>query len=429
MNKKIFGKCNKKLNINLQKGAALLITLLIISIVGGTVLVLGREILATTTSTNRYADAQVAESAAWAGIEDGLTKVKSSYPPSDNIDWTANIPILNLDDPNHYNLIVRRNVTEQTAAKGELAGDPNGINYEDPNISSIAESCDNAAKCTASKWDNSDTYYDLRVSGTDYTIGVDGLDAINLDPSNNIIDKSGYYMVSRARQGELNLTYIDKIFDLSNYRGTTGNNKHQKIVMYYQYLTDIPLSSLVAEIFVKYDTSMDSCYSTCPSINEEACPGGGRPHGTIYTYRYRLPAGPAAPSPSSRYIYIPWACGGSITDHVQYLGIRFRFAGCAGCKVAFGIRESSNPCPDPCPTDPPDPDDYWVPYGGSYIGTGVARILSTGIYGNVRKTIEVWAEKLIHNPNINTGGDLECIGSAGMTTLSNCKINIYRVIK
>jgi len=414
-----------------KNGAALLLTLLIISVAGGTVLVLGRDILATTSTTNRYTDSLVAEQAAWAGVEDGLSKVRTSFPSGDGVDWTANIPdfMSNSGDTN-FPMVIRRNVsTDDLPNNNQISGDKDndnifeGINYENPSFSSVADSCTGLPRCNPADWDSSDVYYDLRVSGADYVKGINDLDAVNLKTDDTLINETGYYQISQAEQAEYQkidpqIDYVDRIFDLTNYAGTTGTNQYQRIVLWFKYLTNIPANSLNINFYVKYNVNMDSCYAppTCPSSDKNLCPGkDGRSFGNFYVSTNTIPAGNQGDPNKYVYAYIPYSCtaggGTTIADNVEYLGARFRFTGCSGCKIAFGLRESSNP----------------PPLNNSYIGTGLIKVLSTGIYGNVRKTIEVWAQKMIYNPNIGGTGELKCLN--GKTNPNNCEIRVYKVTK
>lgn len=61
-----------------RESAALIIALLIVAVAGMVVVAAGRDIVQNNLSTARYTDSLNANTLAWAGIEDGLMRVRTA---------------------------------------------------------------------------------------------------------------------------------------------------------------------------------------------------------------------------------------------------------------------------------------------------------------------------------------------------------------
>jgi len=455
----------------LSRGAALIIAILIIAIVGGVLLAVGRDIISSSFSSNRYSDSLVATELAWAGIEDGLTRFRLGTETGTQYYPNFSGSVATLDDIKAlYNKVIRRNVSEPTTGKDEIAGNIFPFTCSPPccgaiglrNDTPLTESCKDATcgnftDCTASKWDQSDDYYQFRVSGSDDDLGP-VLSAslapqtnklVNLDQNYQVVMKSGYYRVAKSEPyvpdpsgGSYN--YVDRVFDLTNYKGniTTGGGyaprEDQRIVMEISVDNINPGEKIMANSVVYYpdpdpSTSVNeslACYTSFPAqewVAENNFYANTHPWeiGNSTTLTIPIPrpckSGDAANTPT-----------GDFAGNVKYLAIRFRLwpfattSGCANCSVSFGLRTSANPTAG----------TPWWPKPDSFIGTGITKIISTGIYNNVRETVEIWAAKDIYSSfqDIATGEHryLHCRGVPApndtSTGLSDCNIRIYRQI-
>lgn len=471
-----------------RESAALIIALLIVAVAGMVVVAAGRDIVQNNLSTARYTDALNANTLAWAGIEDGLMRVRTADTLNSNINnffnpyWPIfNWPGLyseNVGSDTYvkrlYQRVIRRNVTETVGTGVQRAGvfynGPHstvpdllqgfGINYNTP----LNESCrdpitgDPFDSCDASRWSQSDNFYDFRVSGSDDDLGVTYSPpsetakpnrTVNLDASDNIIMKSGFYNVCRNAsdpgkcdpliQDVGGTTYfVDRIFDLSNYTGNLTSSgawagaENQKIALKYQVNGLGGAETISINTGVKYvdpdpTTTVNenlSCYASAP-------PQGGFLLGDNFFGKVNPISSAQNGVDTVVYVPIPKPCISDFAGNVEYFFMRFRMSGypnpyssgCANCNVSFGLRTSAFPGGAP----------PWWPRNDSFIGTGVYKIKSTGIYNNVKKTVEVWVSKnlytLAQDPT-GQGNYLHCVNipPPADVNIRNCSIRYYRQI-
>lgn len=440
-----------------HNSAALLLTLLVITIAGGTVLVVGRNILSSSMTSARYQNSIEAEEVAWAGIEDGLSRLKAVndfkyYIPEFHVNlpsypnWRGNFPA-SLQEDNDHKYIIRRNMSRYSTGnkKDEVAIAPDenphdyvlddfgkpystavencdGINYETP----LPDSCSwGDSNCSPHSWDLNHIYYDLRVSASDDYSPSTSSSAryVNMSSGSTIVKKKGFYLVTKAEETASPNDFVDRIFDLTYYKGnqfsgTKTTDPNQKIYMRYHVEGLSSSESILITAFVKYKNNGNpnahlSCHT--PGTDELKV-------SDFYAKSVKI-TGTGSPVEQNLDIPIKRSCATDVVaEAVEYLGIRFRLTayasgwdttGCAACSVSFGLRNNNSAT--------------YPPFTDSFIGTGVNKIISTGIVGNIRKTFEVWAYKpgyvvISGNPGESL---IKCIN--GSTNLQQCMISVDRI--
>lgn len=457
--KKNLSKLKKAKDLKHQS-AALIIALLIVTVVGMIILAVGRDIVQSTYTTFRYSDSIIAGVLAQAGVEDGLAKIKNKIglgPTGQDQGLWTHIPNR---DPNDFSdffdlyndylrfgptisqlQIIRRNLSEFVGAApgtsdeiaGVTTGPPNptfvGLDYWSALIDSCRFDTGAGSYCTAAKWDATDKYYDLRVSSSDFGLSSsefidptepsDRIPVVNLDASDNVL-KNQFYTISQQEGTE-----IWRFFDLSHFNGNTGDNNVQFLKFFY---TAEGSGSATVDFYVHYDlanglerhvppqvppTPEDGtgCYEPpyqipgCTS-SQGWCPGGG----SHYKNYWRTSVSISAPATNNIKVWTPFSCWEAV--NADYLVIRFSGITSSTYKLRFGIRLDS------------------TGFFGDFIGTGVTKIKSVGIFGNARKTLEVWAYKMVHldlsDNNFNT--QIRC-DNGNTNNLQECKIRLYRNIK
>lgn len=474
-----------------RDSAALIIALLIVAFVGMIVVAAGRDIVQNNLATSRYTDALNANELAWAAVEDGIMRVRSAdrvgsdvhnfftpYWPLFNYvtGFTSGVPhssfTENITSKDLYKRVMRRNVSAvQRAggfnADGALIG--LGLNYETPLDQSCRplkgdtqdvhfDACANQGTTPAGRdWTSSDSYYDWRVSGSDDDLGASftppGGSAtpnrtVNLDnqpyPNSNLIMESGYYQVSKSEPQVTDAggnKFVDKIIDLSNYRGNTkpgsgyAAQSNQIIRLKYDIKNfTAGTDQIMINTFVKYAFYNSDPANTTINQNLSGCalPAGFLIPGTDPEYFFAR-ANTIDNSSGWIDIPIPQPCGNrDFEGNVEYLGIRFRLypygassggCGSSSCNVSFGLTTANDSSASP---------QFW-PRDDSFIGTGVYKIKATGVYNNVRKTIELWVAKnmysLAQDPT-GQGKYFHCVNvpPPADADIQNCSLRYYRQI-
>ncbi|MBM2820426.1 MAG: hypothetical protein HW405_186 [Candidatus Berkelbacteria bacterium] len=414
---------------NKGKSAALIIALIIVTVSSIMLLGLGRTTISSTFVSNRFGDSVIANNLAWSGIEDALVRLRGNVLSLYWPDWG----VINDGTSFGYPFIIRRNATKHgTGPVGktnqiagyQTAGPPPvvpGIN----NIVSVLNSCVSGVdNLCDSSWVQSDQYYDVRASGSDDTagpqVGSQPVRLVNLQYSGGAyspVRKNGFYKISNTEG-----TSVDRFFDLSQYRGNTGAlDSDQRIGLVFEMSgATIPAGGNIdINFFIKYknlDTNLDlkNDHLSCKSFIV------GPPAQNKLGYQESFwvtdqPAYPTVPvGVQTLAFYTPFSCvaGVGINAAVDYAGVRVNYNGGATGNIYFGLRTSTS-----------------LPQNGdSFLGTGVTKLISTGIAGNARKTIEVWAYKNL-KLDLNSPIPL-CKGvNDGISNLSLCQIKIDKDIK
>lgn len=431
-----------------SRGAALIIALVIVATASIMLLGVGRTAVTSTFTSVRYGDTVMAENLAWSGIESALYKVRERIlGPSSLTYQYPNPAIFNRND---FKVVRRKMMAEPSTVSDET----NGI---DP------------SQAITNLGGYKDYFFDLRISGSDYDIGPNSdLPSVNIKSDGSINRNDKYFKVKGNETAP-----IWRIFDLKKYTGDSSTNK-----VNFQYTTS-GTSNITVDFYVKYkgnqyepagtysgisndwdgDTDCDAPVWSDRVLNKNLCwiePKGGTctvgvsPAPVItyanfgatgiadcYDNTQGLPAGwfqsfnsyfslgnyfhtgPHALTQGSgaKPVYIAPPKGGiGVGNNVEYLAIKFTFVN-SGDSINYGIYQDST--------------------GTGYIGMGMTNISSTGIYNNVRKTVELWASKNLKlNETIATtdytatGNALECKNNVVLpllpTDLNNCSITVYR---
>jgi len=450
--------------IKSQKGAALIIALVIVTVATTMILGVGRTMVSSTFTSTRYGDTITANNLAWSGIEEGLMKYKKEmqFCSSNNVaDCPAGVPAgnnLSIHYPTNFvswdylTKVVRRNLNPKDSTE-QTIGESDGIDYTQDIINTDPQNYN---------WNYNDYFNDLRIWSTNLDIGPDNLPSVNINSDGNIIRNNKYFKVP---QNKSETSPYWRIFDLKDY---TGDSSTYKINFKY---TANSTGNIIVDFFIKYkgeeyitahdlsndwgdglggppDGICDAPVWARRTLNKKLCnvvvsgtctkdgvtydkffasgcydktnapygyyddfqDNGHYSSGNYYINdNHTLPAGTSGIVP----VYIPPPKNGSVGGNVEYLAIKFTFS-IPNDSITYGFYQDST--------------------GTGFLGQGMTNIISTGIYNNIRKTIEIWAsknlklneDKIITSPEYtNVSNPLECKNSTS-TILSTCLTTVYR---